>query len=77
MDYHRRLVRQSGDDSYRPERFYEPAVILSITNSFNNTGSDRSVSAMSGCSSIGLRQLGEETASTARGLGGINLIHHR
>jgi hypothetical protein len=29
MDYHRRLVRQSGSDSYRPSRSYELAVILS------------------------------------------------
>ena len=29
MDYHRRLVRRSGGDSYRPGRSYEPAVILS------------------------------------------------
>jgi hypothetical protein len=50
-------------------------VILSITNSFNNTGGDRSVGARFGCSSVGLRQLGEEAASTPQGLGGINLIH--
>ena len=31
MNYQRRLVRQSGGDSYQPEHFYELAVILSIT----------------------------------------------
>jgi hypothetical protein len=29
MDYHRRLVRRSGSDSYQAARSYEPAVILS------------------------------------------------
>ena len=29
MDYHRRLVRRSGGDSYQPRRSYEPVMILS------------------------------------------------
>ena len=32
MDYNRWLIRQSGGDSYQPERSHESVVILSITN---------------------------------------------
>ena len=50
MDYHRRLVRRSGGDSYPPGRFYEPLVIT-IANSFNDIGSDRGVGDRPICSS--------------------------
>ena len=57
MDYHRRLVRRSGGDSYQPTRSYEPAVILSsptvrITN--HDTGGDKGVGDRSIYSSDGL-----------------------
>ena len=50
MDYHRRLVRRSGGDSYPPGRSYEPLVIT-IANSFNDIGSDRGVGDRPICSS--------------------------
>jgi hypothetical protein len=63
MDYHHRLVRQSGSYSYQLRCSYEPMVILSsptiyITNrwwySFNDIGGDRGVGDRSICSSESL-----------------------
>ena len=68
MDYHCWLVRQSGGDSYRPVRSYEPAVILVITSgtyyeplviaitiSFNDISGDKGIGARSECSSCARR----------------------
>jgi hypothetical protein len=66
MDYHRRLVRQSGVDSYQTctflrtggdtlitnSSYYEPLVIA-ITNSFNDIGGDKGVGDRSIYSSAG------------------------
>ena len=54
MDYHRRLVRRSGGDTFITNSSYYEPLVIAITIVFNDTSGDRFVGDRSICSSVWL-----------------------